>query len=62
MILGVDRILDMARTAVNVTGDLTACTVMERWLPMSAAAERAGAGAISEVGDVGTQSAPLNRQ
>ena len=32
MILGVDRILDMARTAVNVTGDLTACTVMERWL------------------------------
>ena len=36
LILGVDRILDMARTAVNVTGDLTACTVMERWLPNSA--------------------------
>ena len=32
MILGFDRILDMARTAVNVTGDLAACTVMERWL------------------------------
>ncbi|MCR9260360.1 MAG: dicarboxylate/amino acid:cation symporter [Pseudomonadaceae bacterium] len=32
LILGVDRILDMTRTAVNVTGDLTACTVMDRWL------------------------------
>ena len=26
LILGVDRLLDMARTAVNVSGDLTACT------------------------------------
>lgn len=33
LILGVDRILDMSRTAVNVTGDLTACVVMNRWLP-----------------------------
>lgn len=32
LILGVDRILDMSRTAVNVTGDLTACVVMSRWL------------------------------
>ena len=32
LILGVDRILDMTRTAVNVSGDLTACTVMNRWL------------------------------
>lgn len=32
LILGVDRILDMTRTAVNVSGDLTACTVMHRWL------------------------------
>ncbi len=32
LILGVDRILDMSRTAVNVTGDITACLVMERWL------------------------------
>lgn len=31
LIVGVDRILDMSRTAVNVTGDLTACTVMSRW-------------------------------
>jgi proton glutamate symport protein len=32
LILGVDRILDMCRTAVNVTGDLTASVVMEKWL------------------------------
>jgi Na+/H+-dicarboxylate symporter len=32
LILGVDRILDMSRTAVNVSGDLTACAVMSRWL------------------------------
>ena len=32
LIIGVDRILDMSRTVVNVTGDLTACTVMERWI------------------------------
>lgn len=30
LIIGVDRILDMSRTAVNVTGDLTACLVMKR--------------------------------
>lgn len=32
LIIGVDRILDMCRTTVNVTGDLTACSVMDRWL------------------------------
>ena len=31
LIIGVDRILDMSRTAVNVTGDLTASLVMDRW-------------------------------
>jgi len=36
LIIGVDRILDMCRTAVNVSGDLTACVVMDRWLTMSA--------------------------
>ena len=30
LILGVDRLLDMCRTTVNVTGDLTACVVMDR--------------------------------
>ena len=32
LILGVDRILDMCRTAVNVTGDLVASVVMDRWV------------------------------
>ncbi len=32
IILGVDRILDMCRTTINVTGDLTATAVMERWM------------------------------
>ncbi|TFG64417.1 MAG: cation:dicarboxylase symporter family transporter, partial [Gemmatimonadales bacterium] len=30
LVLGVDRILDMCRTAVNVTGDLTASVVIDR--------------------------------
>jgi Na+/H+-dicarboxylate symporter len=30
IILGVDRILDMCRTVVNVTGDMTACLVVDR--------------------------------
>lgn len=32
LIMGVDRILDMSRTAVNVAGDLTACILMDRWI------------------------------
>ncbi len=30
LILGVDRILDMLRTSVNVTGDITASAVIAR--------------------------------
>ena len=30
MILGVDRILDMCRTTLNVTGDLAAAVVVSR--------------------------------
>jgi Na+/H+-dicarboxylate symporter len=30
ILIGVDRILGMLRTAVNVTGDLTACTVFDK--------------------------------
>ncbi len=29
LIIGIDRILDMCRTTLNVTGDLVACTVMD---------------------------------
>ena len=30
LLLGVDRLLDMCRTSVNVTSDLTACLVMDK--------------------------------
>jgi Na+/H+-dicarboxylate symporter len=30
LLIGVDRILDMSRTAVNVMGDLVACVILER--------------------------------
>jgi Na+/H+-dicarboxylate symporter len=33
LIIGVDRILDMSRTSINVCGDLVASSVMNRWLP-----------------------------
>lgn len=33
LIIGVDRILDMCRTTINVTGDLTATKIMDRWIP-----------------------------
>ncbi|WP_417450751.1 dicarboxylate/amino acid:cation symporter [Kordiimonas sp.] len=32
LIIGVDRILDMSRTSVNVTGDLVASTIVNRWV------------------------------
>lgn len=32
LIMGVDRILDMSRTAINVCGDITACVLMNRWV------------------------------
>jgi len=30
LLLGVDRVLDMTRTMVNVTGDLTACLFFDK--------------------------------
>lgn len=32
LIMGVDRILDMSRTAINVAGDLVATKLMDRWV------------------------------
>ena len=34
LIIGVDRILDMCRTTINVTGDLTATAVMDSWVKL----------------------------
>lgn len=33
LIIGVDRILDMCRTTLNVTGDLIAASVLDSWMP-----------------------------
>jgi DAACS family dicarboxylate/amino acid:cation (Na+ or H+) symporter len=41
IVLGVDRFLDMCRTAVNVTGDLAAAVVVSRGEPAQVAAEGA---------------------
>jgi Na+/H+-dicarboxylate symporter len=40
LIIGVDRILDMSRTAINLTGDLVACTVMDRWIGGNTASQQ----------------------
>lgn len=44
LIMGVDRILDMCRTAINVSGDLVASVLMDRWVggPRTRQAEMAG--------------------
>jgi Na+/H+-dicarboxylate symporter len=39
LIMGVDRILDMSRTAVNVAGDVVAAKLMDRWVGGSRSAE-----------------------
>jgi len=39
LIMGVDRILDMCRTAVNVSGDIVTCTLMDRWIGGDKSAE-----------------------
>jgi Na+/H+-dicarboxylate symporter len=47
LLLGVDRILDMSRTAVNVTGDLVAAAVMDVDADSPAASLQEGAGKAS---------------
>tara|TARA_R110000772_G_scaffold215694_2_gene326235 strand:+ start:75998 stop:77320 length:1323 start_codon:yes stop_codon:yes gene_type:complete len=48
LIMGVDRILDMSRTSLNVVGDLVACVLMDRWMRREeAAASPAKAGGVA---------------
>lgn len=44
MLLGIDRIPDMFRTAVNVTGHVAACAVVRRVVPLDGAPAPAGSG------------------
>lgn len=48
LVIGVDRVLDMARTTLNVTGDLAACVVIDRWMPAAAPQPVADAGPPSD--------------
>lgn len=40
IILGVDRILDMCRTSINVLGDVVACTTVQYFSPQRASVEK----------------------
>ncbi len=51
LIMGVDRILDMSRTAVNVCGDLTACVLMDKWVPEKQADNVDSSGLVTESKD-----------
>ncbi|MCL4195268.1 MAG: cation:dicarboxylase symporter family transporter, partial [Thermoguttaceae bacterium] len=40
IILGIDRILDMCRTVLNVAGDLALAACVARWEPLASHAVR----------------------
>jgi DAACS family dicarboxylate/amino acid:cation (Na+ or H+) symporter len=40
IIMGVDRLLDMSRTTVNVAGDIAAATIVDRWTARTESAEK----------------------
>ncbi len=44
LIMGVDRILDMSRTAINVSGDIVACKLMDKWVGSSMTTQQEFAG------------------
>jgi Na+/H+-dicarboxylate symporter len=54
LVLGVDRLLDMCRTAVNVTGDLTAAAVIDRserrWEAKHGTSRAVGSPAVESAG------------
>lgn len=39
LIIGVDRVLELFRASLNVTGDLVCCAVMDRWVPAELSAD-----------------------
>ena len=39
LLIGVDRLLDMSRTSINVTGDLIACLALDRWVGATRSAD-----------------------
>jgi Na+/H+-dicarboxylate symporter len=47
LIMGVDRILDMSRTAINVCGDLVAAKLMDRWVGGKTTAEEQAAAEVA---------------
>ncbi len=47
LIVGLDQVLERFRTSLNVTGDLVACTVMDRFMPASH--EEVGTTTLDEV-------------
>lgn len=53
LIIGVDRLLDMARTSVNVAGDLVACVVLGRLVGPGGEADTPGADAPAGAADAG---------
>jgi Na+/H+-dicarboxylate symporter len=52
LIIGVDRILDMSRTTLNVAGDLVAASVIDQHATPAAVAARPGEAGIAEQGEV----------
>jgi len=44
VVIGVDRLLDMSRTAINVAGDLVACKVIDRYAARNHPNDRAPSG------------------
>lgn len=52
LVVGVDRILDMARTTVNVTGDLVLCRVLGRGMQAEDESEEEGEGAPAGTADM----------
>ncbi|MFI4916946.1 MAG: dicarboxylate/amino acid:cation symporter [Phycisphaerales bacterium JB060] len=53
LIIGVDRLLDMARTSVNVAGDLVACVVLGRLVGPGGQPDTPGAEAAAGAADAG---------